>query len=81
MTSHKNPFAYLPTHFSKEPIKLLKGFASKKNCTILVYYEEHNTMEEAILREKQIKGGSRKKRLALVEQINPNWKNLCEEVI
>ena len=57
------------------------GFASRYGCNLLVYYELHATMESAIAREKQIKAGSRKKKLHLVESINPQWKNLHEDIV
>jgi len=47
--------------------------------TKLVYYEEFNTMEEAIAREKQIKAGSRQKKIDLVHSKNPEWKDLYDE--
>ena len=59
--------------------KTVEGFTSQYNITKLVYYEEYNTMEEAIAREKQIKGGSRRKKLDLIKSKNPMWKDLYEE--
>ena len=59
--------------------KMVYGFTSKYNVTKLVYYEEHNTMDEAIAREKQIKGGSRQKKIDLINSNNPEWKDLFEE--
>ncbi len=59
--------------------KLIKGFTSKYNITKLVYYEEYNDINDAIRREKQIKGWSRKKKIELIESINPEWKDLSEE--
>lgn len=47
---------------------------------MLVYYEPLGNMPVAINREKQIKGGSRKKKLALIESMNPDWKDLYEEI-
>ncbi len=61
--------------------KSLQGFTAKHDCTILVYYEVYEDMEQAILREKQIKAGSRKKKLTLIETINPNWKDLYEDIV
>ncbi|HJU61678.1 MAG TPA: GIY-YIG nuclease family protein [Candidatus Binatia bacterium] len=58
--------------------KMVSGFTSRYNVTKLVYYEEYNTMEEAIAREKQIKGGSRQKKIDLVNSKNPEWKDLYE---
>jgi putative endonuclease len=60
---------------------LVQGFSSKYKCHNLVYYEAHDSMESAILREKQIKAGSRKKKLKLIEDANPNWKDLYNEII
>lgn len=59
--------------------KIVPGFTSSYNVTKLVRYEEFNTMEEAIAREKQIKGGSRQKKLNLINSKNPEWKDLNEE--
>lgn len=60
--------------------KLITGFASKYKCDFLVYYELFETMELAITREKQIKGGSRRKKLALIESLNPEWHDLFETI-
>jgi len=59
--------------------KLIAGFTSRYNVTKLVYYEEFETMPEAIAREKQIKGGSRQKKIDLVNSKNPEWKDLYDE--
>jgi putative endonuclease len=59
---------------------LVKGFSAKYGCKILVWYELHETMIEAITREKQIKAGSRAKKLALIEALNPEWKDLYESL-
>ena len=59
--------------------KAIEGFTSRYNVNKLVYYEEFATMEEAIAREKQIKGGSRKKKLDLIKSKNPNWEDLYDE--
>ena len=55
-----------------------KGFSAKYNCKILVWYELHDTMLEAIAREKQIKAGNRASKLALIESLNPQWNDLYE---
>jgi len=57
---------------------LVKGFTSKYNIEKLVYFEETNDINAAISREKQIKGWLRKKKIALIESINPGWKDLSE---
>jgi putative endonuclease len=57
------------------------GFTSRYGCKMLVWYELHDDMSAAILREKQIKAGSRRKKLALIEAMNPNWDDLFESII
>ena len=59
--------------------KTIAGFTSQYNLTKLVYYEEYATMEEAIAREKQIKGGSRQKKIDLIKSKNAEWKDLYDE--
>jgi len=54
------------------------GFTSRYACKSLVYYEQHEDMMEAIVREKQLKAGSRKKKIALIELMNPDWKDLYD---
>ena len=56
------------------------GFTDRYDCKLLVWYELHETMEFAILREKQIKGGSRPKKLALIEATNPDWADLWDGI-
>ncbi len=60
---------------------LADGFTKRYNCKILVWYEPHDTMEQAIAREKQLKGGSRKQKLSLIESTNPNWKDLYDTLV
>ena len=57
------------------------GFSKKYGCTILVWYEVHDDMVSAITREKQIKAGSRAKKLALIESMNPDWDDLYGTLI
>ena len=54
------------------------GFTNQYACKRLVYYEQHCDMYAAISREKQIKAGPRKKKLALIESTNPDWQDLYE---
>jgi len=70
----------LPKRIYEHKNDVVEGFSSKYQCHCLAYYEIHETMEAAIVREKQIKGGSRKKKLALIEDQNPDWKDLYEEI-
>lgn len=53
-------------------------FASKYRTTRLVYFEVTNSIKSAILREKQIKGGSRQKKIDLINLMNPEWRDLSE---
>ena len=62
-------------------MKLVKGFTEKYNVDILVYYEVGDTAEGAITREKQIKAGSRKKKEALIHNMNPEWKDLSDTLL
>jgi putative endonuclease len=57
------------------------GFTKKYDFKYLVYYELIENMLSAISREKQLKGGSRKKKLALIEKINPLWADLYETLL
>lgn len=60
--------------------KLLPGFTSRYNVTKLVYYEVFEDVRAAIAREKQIKGGSRKKKVALIEATNTEWRDLWDDL-
>ena len=57
------------------------SFAKRYNLVLLVYYEVFNNIEEAILREKQIKAGSRKKKEDLINSKNPEWNDLYDEIM
>ncbi|MDO8658440.1 MAG: GIY-YIG nuclease family protein [Candidatus Levybacteria bacterium] len=61
--------------------KLVKGFTEKYNVNKLIYYEIFDDINEAIKREKQLKGGSREKKLKLIESINPGFEDLYERII
>ena len=61
--------------------KFNSGFSKKYNLTKLVYYEIYSNIEQAILREKQLKGGSRQKKIDLVDKFNPTWNDLYEQII
>ena len=60
---------------------LVDGFSKKYRCGILVRYELHETMIESITREKQIKAGSRAKKLSLIERLNPDWIDLYDTLV
>ena len=56
-----------------------EGFASKYHCHRLVYYESFDEVVQAINREKQLKGWVRRKKIALIESVNPRWQDLAEK--
>jgi putative endonuclease len=56
------------------------GFTKRYGCKRLVWIEPHERMDEAIAREKQIKSGSRKDKLVLIERDNPQWRDLYERL-
>jgi putative endonuclease len=58
-----------------------KSFTRKYNLDKLVWFESFHTAMEAIMREKQIKGWLRNKKIALIEEDNPEWKDLHVELI
>ena len=60
--------------------KLVAGFTKKYNIVKLVYYEVFQDMENAILREKQIKAGSRQKKIELVNDMNREWRDLYADL-
>jgi len=60
--------------------KLVEGFTKKYNIVKLVYYEVFGDCTSAVLREKQIKAGSRKKKEELINSINEKWRDLYEEL-
>ena len=58
----------------------IKGFTHKYKCNSLVYYEEYNNINDAIAREKELKGWSREKKETLIKKANPNFWNLAIEL-
>ena len=61
--------------------KLISGFTAKYNVDKLVHFEVFDDINEAIKREKQIKGGSRQKKISLVMKGNPEFRDLYKEII
>ena len=59
----------------------VESFVNKYDIDKLGYYEVHESIMSAIEREKQIKSGSRKKKLELIEKMNPEWNDLYESII
>ena len=60
--------------------KLVDGFTKKYNIVKLVYYEVFEDIENAILREKHIKAGSRQKKVQLINSMNRGWRDLYDEL-
>lgn len=61
--------------------KLLSSFTKKYNVNKLVYYEVFDDITNAILREKQIKAGSRQKKIELINSMNSKWQDLYSELL
>ena len=84
MTNRNNTVLYtgvtndLPRRVYEHKDKLLEGFTKKYNIDKLVFYEGHADAVSTISREKQIKGGSRATKIALIETMNNGWKDLHE---
>lgn len=82
MTNRRNGTLYtgvtsnLPQRVWQHREGVADGFTKRYGCKLLVWFESHETMEAAIAREKQIKGGSRAKKLALIAAMNPDWHDL-----
>lgn len=57
------------------------SFTKRYNVNKLVYNEKYLSIADAIVREKQIKAGSRKKKIALIKSMNPEWKDMWEEIL
>ena len=70
----------LPSRAWQHREGILPGFTKKYGCKLLVWYEIYQDMPNAIAREKQIKAGSRKKKLALIEAMDPDWCDLYEDL-
>ena len=60
---------------------VVEGFTKRYDVTMLVWYELHGTMESAILREKQLKKWNREWKLRLVQESNPEWRDLWEDIV
>jgi predicted GIY-YIG superfamily endonuclease len=86
MTNKRNGTLYagvtsdLPKRAFEHREEVVKGFSKKYGCKMLVWYELHETMADAITREKQIKAGSRAKKLELIEALNPEWNDLYDSL-
>ena len=60
---------------------VFEGFSQKYGVNQLVWFEAHETMESAIVREKQLKSGSRSRKLSLIETTNPSWRDLYGDIL
>ncbi len=86
LTSKRNGTLYtgvtsdLPKRVGQHSQGDIPGFTKKHGVHILVWYEMHETMEAAIIREKQIKEWKRAWKLELIEAGNPEWRDLYEEI-
>ena len=86
MTNRKNTVLYvgvtsdLIKRVYEHKAKVVEGFTKKYNIVKLVYYEVCEDIENAILREKQIKAGSRQKKIRLIESTNREWHDLYDEL-
>ncbi len=69
----------LPQRVFQHREGLVQGFTSRYGCKLLVWYEMFDEMIPAIAREKQIKAGPRRKKLSLIEAMNPDWWDLYED--
>ena len=61
--------------------KMVEGFAGKYKISRLVYYESFADIRDAIAREKQIKGWLRARKIALIQSVNPSWRDLAEDFL
>jgi len=86
MTNERNTVLYtgvtndLKRRVYEHKEKLIGGFTKKYNVTRLVYYEVHEDARGAISREKQLKGGSRRKKIELVNGENATWRDLYGDI-
>jgi putative endonuclease len=87
LASHKNGTLYIGV--TSDMVKrvyehkndLADGFTKEYKVHTLVYFEIHDSIEDAIHREKQMKKWNRKWKLRLIEEKNPDWKDLYEEIL
>ncbi len=70
---------HLERRVTQHKQKLTPGFAATFNTTKLVYFEPFSDVRDAIAREKQLKRWRREKKVALIEKLNPQWRDLSED--
>jgi len=84
MASRRNGTLYLgvtsdlPARAYQHRNKLVDGFSKEHDCTLLVWYEAHDDLQNARQRELQMKKWKRAWKVALIEAANPQWKDLYE---
>lgn len=61
--------------------KASSGFTARYNVSKIVYFERFNSPHEAIVAEKKIKGGSRKRKIDLINSMNPQWRDLTSDAV
>ncbi len=71
----------LARRVSEHPDDAFRGFTHRYSVDKLVFYEEFGDIRAAIPREKQIKGGSRAKKIALIDAMNPPWRDLTDDLL
>ncbi len=71
--------AYLETRGIQHKFKLIEGFTKRYNVTKMVFARYYPSAREAIAAEKRIKGWTRAKKVALIESVNPEWKDVLTE--
>ena len=87
LTNHHNTTLYIgvTSHLIQRVYqhknKLMKGFSAKYNLTKLVYYEQFEDMENAILREKKLKKWRRQWKNRLISELNPEWRDLYPDLL
>jgi len=87
LTNRRNTVLYtgvtndLVRRVSEHRAKLTGGFTARYNVDKLVFYERTTDVNAAIAREKQIKGGSRHRKIALINDMNPDWRDLFEDLV
>jgi predicted GIY-YIG superfamily endonuclease len=87
MASHRNGTLYtgvttnLPQRIHQHRTGATPGFTTRHNCRLLVYVELHEEITAAITREKQLKAGSRAKKIALINAANPTWQDLYPTIL
>ena len=71
----------LPSRIAQHKAGMFKGFAKQYGVNRLVWFEPHETMESAILREKRLKKWKRAWKIRLIREDNPEWRDLASEIV